>query len=280
MAECHHSHRGSREGLLARCISADSTEWLAKGRFFFVLLQLMYWPRLLEASEEVCYRKMECVTLTGESENPTLQNVLPLVLGGGGKTKSLCWEMWDQEFKSTYKYSFRFKLQQKGKARLNLRKMRDLHVSTARLRNAIIHFWSFLNIFWNVCQYKEVERCGVSVWTTGVKRERGDILKDICITRILLLLWLLCCSDYFPRAYILSKSYQRRDLGVSLPVTFLPKKPASLRCQKTVCYFIIVNVHMDSCFSEPREPSSSQKTLTTVSEGSLMSDPIRVYYMY
>lgn len=67
--------------------------------------------------------------------------------------------MWDQEFKSTYKYSFRFKLQQKGKARLNLRKMRDLHVSTARLRNAIIHFWSFLNISGtgtNIRKWKDV----------------------------------------------------------------------------------------------------------------------------
>lgn len=49
-------------------------------------------------------------------------------------------------------------------------------------------FWSFLNIFWNVYQYKEMERCGVPVWTTGEKQERGDILKDICITRVLLLL--------------------------------------------------------------------------------------------
>lgn len=35
-------------------------------------------------------RKAECVALTGEGENPILQNVLPLVLRGRGKTKPLC----------------------------------------------------------------------------------------------------------------------------------------------------------------------------------------------
>ena len=48
--------------------------------------------------------------------------------------------MWDHEFKITYKYSGRFKLQQKGKARLNFRKTGDLHVSTAHLRVPLFIF--------------------------------------------------------------------------------------------------------------------------------------------
>lgn len=144
MTEFYHSCRWSWEELTALCVPEDPTEWLTRGRFFLGCFNSHIGYVCLTCTSK-CARKTKRVALTGESENPILQNVLPLVLCGGGKTKSLCWETWDQEFKMICKHSFRFKLQQNGKARLNLRKTRDLHVSTTRPRNAIFHFCSFLN---------------------------------------------------------------------------------------------------------------------------------------
>lgn len=52
MAEFHHSHRWSLEELRVVCFPTDSTDWLAKGRYFFILLQFTYWQCLLEVYEE------------------------------------------------------------------------------------------------------------------------------------------------------------------------------------------------------------------------------------
>lgn len=68
---------------------ADSTDGLAKERFCFMSLLLTYWNICLKGTRKYA-RKTECEALTGENENPVSQEGLPLVLCGGGKTKSLC----------------------------------------------------------------------------------------------------------------------------------------------------------------------------------------------
>lgn len=104
--------------------------------------------------------------------------------------------MWGQGFKITYKYSGRVTLQREGKARLNFRETRDLHVSAARLRMPLFIFVLSLmicNIFWNLCYYEKMEECGVPVWTRRYNRT-GDILEYLP-HEIVLLLQTTCCPS-------------------------------------------------------------------------------------
>lgn len=68
-------------------------------------------------------------------------------------------------------------MQQEGKARLNLRKRRDVHVSTASLPNAIVHFWSFPEYFLELVLMQGNGKVWGFCMDTGVPQEMGGGLK-------------------------------------------------------------------------------------------------------
>lgn len=153
MAEFRHSRRWSLGGRGINSAVCRPHRSAGQGEIFLVCFNSHIGSVPLKCTSK-CARKAECVALTGEGENPILQNVLPLVLHGRGTTKPLCQRHGTKDLRFSANILSGLDCNRMGKPGLTSGKWEIclcLQLILQTPSSIFVLSWMVWRVFWNGC---------------------------------------------------------------------------------------------------------------------------------